>query len=49
MTVSYGPDVLARQLAFGSATSYMAVSPGAQVVQFTASGEDAAMSVDADG
>jgi Domain of unknown function (DUF4397) len=45
VTVSYGPDVLARQLAFGSATSYTAVSPGAQVVQFTASGEDAAMSV----
>ena len=45
VTVSYGPDVLARQLAFGSATSYTAVSPGAQVVQFTASGEDASMSV----
>jgi hypothetical protein len=45
VTVSYGPDVLARQLAFGLATSYMAVSPGAQTVQFTASGEHAATSV----
>ncbi len=45
VTVSYGPDVLARQLAFGLATSYAAVSPGAQTVQFTASGEHAATSV----
>jgi hypothetical protein len=45
VTVSYGPDVLARQLAFGSATSYMAVSPGAQTVQFTAAGASAAMPV----
>jgi len=45
VTVSYGPDVLARQLAFGSATSYAAVSPGAQTVQFTATGEHAAMPV----
>ncbi len=45
VTVSYGPDVLARQLAFGAATSYAAVSPGAQTVQFTASGEGAAMPV----
>ena len=45
VTVSYGPDVLARQLAFGLATSYMAVSPGAQTVQFAASGEHAATSV----
>ena len=45
VTVSYGPDVLARQLAFGLATSYVAVSPGAQTVQFTASGEHAATSV----
>ena len=28
VTVSYGPDILARQLAFGAATSYTAVSPG---------------------
>jgi len=45
VTVSYGPDVLARQLAFGLATSYAAVSPGAQTVQFTAPGARAAMSV----
>ena len=45
VTVSYGPDVLARQLAFGVATSYVPVSPGAQTVQFTASGEHAATSV----
>ncbi len=45
VTVSYGPDVLARQLAFGLATSYVAVSPGAKTVQFTASGEHAATSV----
>jgi hypothetical protein len=45
VTVSYGPEVLARQLAFGSATSYMAVSPGAQTVQFTAAGASAAMPV----
>src|SRR6201987_521004 len=35
-TVSCGPDVLARQLAFGAATSYTAVSPGAQTVRFRA-------------
>jgi hypothetical protein len=45
VTVSYGPDVLARQLAFGTATSYAAVSPGERTVQFTASGEHAAMPV----
>ena len=45
VTVSYGPDVLARQLPFGSATSYMAVSPGTRTVQFTAQDEHAAMSV----
>ena len=45
VTVSYGPDVLARQLAFGLATPYVAVSPGTQTVQFTASGEHAATSV----
>ena len=41
VTVSYGMDVLAQQLAFGSATSYTAVSPGAQTVKFTAPGEQA--------
>ncbi len=45
VTVSYGSDVLARQLAFGVATPYAAVSPGAQTVQFTAAGEHAATSV----
>jgi len=45
VTVSYGPDILARQLAFGLATSYTAVSPGAQTVHFTASDEHTAMSV----
>jgi hypothetical protein len=41
VTVSYGMDVLAQQLAFGSATSYTAVSPGAETVKFTAPGEQA--------
>jgi hypothetical protein len=45
VTVSYGTDVLARQLAFGAATSYRAVSPGAQTMQFTAPGQHAAMPV----
>jgi len=42
VTVSYGPDVLARQLAFGSATSYLAVAPGTRTVQFTAAGNQTA-------
>jgi hypothetical protein len=45
VTVSYGPDVLARQLAFGAATSYTAVSPGARTVRFTAPGQHTAMPV----
>ncbi len=45
VTVSYGPDVLARQLAFGVATSYVAVAPGEHMVQFTASGEHTATGV----
>jgi hypothetical protein len=45
VTVSYGPDVLARKLAFGAVTSYLAVSPGTQTVQFTALGEQAAKAV----
>ncbi|MGH3224485.1 MAG: DUF4397 domain-containing protein, partial [Streptosporangiaceae bacterium] len=45
VTVDDGPDVLAQQLAFGSATSYMAVQPGPQTVQFMASGEKVSMSV----
>ena len=38
VTVSYGSDVLANKLAFGSATSYTALQPGAGTVTFTASG-----------
>jgi hypothetical protein len=45
VTVSYGSDVLARQLAFGAATSYTAVSPGDQMVRFAAAGADATMPV----
>jgi len=43
--VSYGPDVLARRLSFGSATPYMAVSPGTRTVQFTVPGAQTAMPV----
>jgi hypothetical protein len=45
VTVSYGPDVLTRQLAFGSATSYTTVQPGTRTVRFTAPNEHAAMPV----
>ncbi len=45
VTVSDGPDVLAQQLAFGSATSYMPVQPGAQNVEFMAPGEKTSMAV----
>ena len=45
VTVSYGPTVLARQLVFGSATSYVAVSPGEQTIRLSASGEHTAVSV----
>lgn len=45
VTVSYGPDVLARRLGFSSATPYMAVSPGTRTVPFTAPGEQTAMPV----
>ena len=45
VTVSYGPEVLASHLTFGSATSYMAVSPGTRPVQFTAPGDQTAMPV----
>jgi hypothetical protein len=39
VTVSYGPTILARQLNFGSATPYVAVSPGEQAIQLSAPGE----------
>ena len=39
VTVSYGPHVLGWQLAFGAATPYTAVSPGAQTVRFAAPGQ----------
>jgi hypothetical protein len=45
VTVSYGPDILARQLAFGAATSYTAVSPGARTVRFAAPGQHTAAPV----
>ena len=45
VTVSYGPDVLARQLSFGAATSYKAVSPGVQTVRFTSPGQRTTMPV----
>src|ERR1035438_4194098 len=45
VTVSFGPDVLARQLNFGAATPYTAVSPGGQTVQLAAPGTHSVMSV----
>jgi hypothetical protein len=45
VTVSYGADVLAQRLVFGSATPYAAVSAGVQVVRFTAPGEHTATPV----
>ena len=45
VTVTYGPDVLARQLAFGLATSYTSVVPGTHTVRFSASGSHAGMQV----
>ena len=45
VTVSYGGDVLAHQLAFGAVTSYMTVQPGTQTVQFSASGLQTTMSI----
>jgi hypothetical protein len=45
VTVSVGGDTLARQLAFGSATSYQAVEPGTPKVTFAAPGGRAARTV----
>src|SRR6266699_2147093 len=45
VTVSVGSDVLARELAFGSASSYQSVQPGSPTVTFSAAGGHAAMAV----
>jgi hypothetical protein len=45
VTVSVGSDVLARQLTFGSASSYQSVRPGSPTVTFSAPGGHAAMAV----
>jgi hypothetical protein len=45
VTVSYGSNVLASDLAFGSATSYAALSPGTGTVKFTSSGGGTSMPV----
>lgn len=42
-TTNAPPVILARQLAFGVATPYVAVPPGLRTLQFTASGEHTAM------
>lgn len=45
VTISVGSDVLARQLAFGSASSYQSVRPGSPTVTFSAPGGHTAMAV----
>jgi hypothetical protein len=45
VTVSVGRDTLARELTFGSATSYQAIKQGTPMVRFTAAGGRAAMAV----
>src|SRR5439155_14674147 len=45
VTVSVGRNVLARELAFGSASSYQSVQPGSPTVRFSAQGGHAAMAV----
>jgi len=45
VTVSVGSAVLARELGFGSASSYQSVKPGSPTVTFSAEGGHAAMAV----
>jgi Domain of unknown function (DUF4397) len=45
VTVSVGRDTLARELTFGSATSYQAIKPGTPTVRFTSAGGRAAKAV----
>jgi len=45
VTVSVGSSVLARELGFGSASSYQSVQPGSPTVTFSAQGGHAAMAV----
>src|SRR5690348_17957907 len=45
VTVSVGSNVLARELAFGVASSYQSVQPGSPTVTFSAQGGHAAMAV----
>jgi len=45
VTVSVGPDTLARQLAFGSASAYQAVAAGTRTVTFRAAGGNVSMPV----
>ena len=45
VTVSVGSDVLARELAFGTASSYQSIRPGSPTVTFTAPGGHTAMPV----
>ena len=45
VTVTVGSDVLARELGFGSASSYQSVKPGSPTVTFSAQGGHAAMAV----
>lgn len=45
VTVSVGSAVLARELGFGSASSYQSVKPGSPTVTFSAQGGHAAMAV----
>jgi Domain of unknown function (DUF4397) len=44
VTITDGGHVLAQRLAFGAVTAYLSVSPGPQNVQFSASGQQTAMS-----